>query len=135
MTYTGRTLWDEVQRWLAYDYTRDELIRFLSNEWTPDFARLVRLVEIFEGDTHGSGWANDLLYATPAAVADAIARLNRACPDCGEPLRGTSLTPNTNALVCSVSCGYERPAVEGQSPDDDLMQDASEKYWLNRQNF
>lgn len=76
MAYEGRTLWDEVERWLAYDYTKAELITFLSNMWTADFAQMIRLVEIFEGDTNGSGWGSDhLLYATPGAVHDAITRL------------------------------------------------------------
>lgn len=76
MAYEGRTLWDEVERWLAYDYTREELIFFLNQPFTADFARMIRLVEIFEGDLSGSGWGSDsMLYATPAAVQDAVTRL------------------------------------------------------------
>lgn len=56
----------------------------------------------------------------------------RFCPECDEPLIGSTRGEGHDVLSCSACCGYERDAIVGQEPDDSIMQDASEKYWLSR---
>ena len=72
-----RTLWDEVMRWRAYDYTDAELLTALRE---PE----ERLFTVVDGDHPfwqvvgpdvDEAWVNGRLYVKPAAVEAAIMRI------------------------------------------------------------